>query len=135
MAVAHGGQVLLTDAARSALEPPARVADLGHHRLKDLPAPEHLFQLLAPGLESEFPQLRSMNRTNLPTPANALVGRREESQRALQLLSRPDVRLLTLVGTGGAGKTRLAIELAGEAVTGIATGSGSRCWRPSAIQR
>jgi predicted ATPase/class 3 adenylate cyclase len=117
MAVAHGGQVLLTDAALWALEPPARVSDLGYHRLKDLPAPEHLFQLLAPGLESEFPQLRSLNRTNLPTPANPLVGRREESQRALQLLSHRDVRLLTLVGAGGAGKTRLAIELAGEAVT------------------
>jgi len=61
MAVAHGGQVLLTEPARHAMEGSREVRDLGHHRLKDLPAPEHLFQLLAPGLERDFPPLRSLN--------------------------------------------------------------------------
>jgi hypothetical protein len=84
--------------------------------LKDLPAPEHLFQLLAPGLDSEFPPLRSLNRSNLPTPASPLIDRREEVARAMGLLSGSEVRLVTLLGTGGAGKTRLAIEVAAEAV-------------------
>jgi predicted ATPase/class 3 adenylate cyclase len=116
MSVAYGGQVLLTEEARGMLDSPAELRDLGYHRLKDLPAPEHLFQLIAPGLETEFPRLRSLNRSNLPTPANPLVGRRLEVERGLELLSRREVRSVTLVGAGGAGKTRLAIELAGEAV-------------------
>ena len=117
MAVAHGGQVLLTDEARQALGSPAELRDLGYHRLKDLPAPEHLFQLTAFGLQTEFPPLRSLNRSNLPTPANPLVGRQAEVSRALGLLSRQEVRLVTLFGPGGAGKTRLAIEIAMEAVS------------------
>jgi len=117
MAVAHGAQVLLTDETRCRLESTAEVRDLGYHLLKDLPAPEHLFQLTGPGLEAEFPQLRSLNRSNLPTPTNPLVGREAAVARALDLLSRRDVRLLTLLGPGGAGKTRLAIEVAWEAVT------------------
>jgi predicted ATPase/class 3 adenylate cyclase len=116
MAVAHGGQVLLTEEACRTLEPSIELRDLGFHRLKDLPAPEHLFQLLAAGLETEFPQLRSLNRSNLPTPANAFIGRQAELAQALELLSGPNVRLLTLLGPGGAGKTRLAIEVGAEAV-------------------
>ena len=115
MAVAHGGQVLLTDEARAAVGAAAEVRDLGYHRLKDLRAPEHLFQLLAAGLEQEFPVLRSLNRSNLPTPANPLMGRGLEVRGALERLARREVRLLTLVGVGGAGKTRLAIEVAAEA--------------------
>jgi len=115
MAVAYGGQVLLTEPARHALEGSREVRDLGHHRLKDLSAPEHLFQLLGPGLERDFPRLRSLNRSNLPTPATPLVGRSGEVSDVLARLARPDVRLLTLLGPGGAGKTRLAIDAAGEA--------------------
>ena len=117
MAAAAGGQVLLTEPARQALGSAAEVRDLGHHRLKDLPMPEHLFQLIAPGLESEFPPLRSLNRSNLPTPVSPLVGRGADVSRALGWLSRPEVRLLTLLGPGGVGKTRLAIEVAAEAVS------------------
>jgi predicted ATPase/class 3 adenylate cyclase len=117
MAVAHGGQVLVTDETRRAIDAGVEVRDLGYHRLKDLPEPEHLFQVLASGLASEFPELRSLNRSNLPVPANPLVGRRNETERALELLSRPQTHLLTLQGGGGAGKTRLAVEVAGEAVT------------------
>lgn len=116
MSVAYGGQVLLTEDAVRLLGSAVRVLDLGYHRLKDLSAPEHLFQLLATGLAANFPSLRSLNRSNLPTPAHRLVGRAEELARADELLSRQDVRLLTLLGPGGVGKTRLSIELAADAV-------------------
>jgi class 3 adenylate cyclase len=115
MAVAHGGQVLVTDDAVRALQRPTELLDRGHHRLKDLPAPEHLFQVLAPGLERNFPRLRSLNRSNLPAPSTDLVGRRKDTERALELLGRRDVRLLSLLGTGGIGKTRLAVEVAADA--------------------
>ncbi|MGB8879659.1 MAG: tetratricopeptide repeat protein [Solirubrobacteraceae bacterium] len=116
MSVAYGGQVLLTEETVRLLGSAVRVRDLGYHRLKDLSAPEHLFQLSAAGLAADFPPLRSLNRSNLPTPANRLVGRVEELARAAELLSRQDVRLLTLLGPGGVGKTRVSIELAGDAV-------------------
>ena len=116
MSVAHGEQVLLTEEALRLLGTGVRVRDLGYHRLKDLSAPEHLFQLLAPGLVTDFPPLRSLNRSNLPTPAHRLVGREEELARAVELLSREDIRLVTLLGPGGVGKTRLSIELAADAV-------------------
>lgn len=116
MAVAHGGQVLLTQQAHAALGVSVEVRDLGYHRLKDLPARERLFQLIAPGLQSGFPPLRSLNRSNLPAPANPLVGRSSDVSDALARLERPEVRLLTLLGPGGAGKSRLAVEVAAEAV-------------------
>jgi predicted ATPase len=117
MAVANGGQVLLTEEARRACGSAVEVRDLGYHRLKDLPAPEHLVQLLVPGVGNRFAPLRSLNRSNLPSPANALVGRRAEVARALELLAAEDGRLLTLLGPGGVGKTRLAVEVAAEAAT------------------
>ncbi len=117
MAVAHGGQVLLTDDARRAVGAPVSVRDLGFHRLKDLPEPEHLFQLLAPELPGEFPPLRSLNRSNLPVPGNPLVGRQLEVAQALEMLGRPGLRLVTLLGPGGVGKTRVAIEVGAEAVS------------------
>ena len=116
MSVAYGGQVLLTEAVVGLLGSGVPVRDLGYHRLKDLSAPEHLFQLIAAGLDAEFPALRSLNRSNLPTPAHPLVGRKHETARALELLSRDEVRLLTLLGPGGAGKTRLSIELAADSI-------------------
>ncbi len=116
MSVAYGGQVLLTEDAVRLVGSAVRVRDLGYHRLKDLSAPEHLFQLLAAGLAADFPPLRSLNRSNLPTPAHRLVGRVEELALAVELLSRQDVRLLTLLGPGGVGKTRMSIELAADAV-------------------
>lgn len=117
MSVAHGGQVLLTDAARRALDTQTRLRDLGYHRLKDLPEHEHLFQLVDPRLPDGFPPLRSLNRSNLPVAANPLVGRSTEMATALELLRRSEVRLLTLLGAGGVGKTRLALEIASEAST------------------
>ena len=117
MAVAHGRQVLVTESVRDRLESSVELLDLGHHRLKDLPAPEYLFQLVAVGLPGDFPPLRSLNRSNLPATAHALVGRRAELAGALGLLERGDVRLLTLLGPGGSGKSRLAWEVAAESVT------------------
>ena len=114
MAAAHGGQVLLTEETRRAAGAGVAVRDLGFHRLKDLPEPERLFQLLGPGLSSDFGSLRSLNRSNLPRPTTGIVGREAELVAGLDRLARQDVRLLTLIGPGGVGKTRLALELAGE---------------------
>lgn len=117
MAVAYGGQVLLTEEVRRSLPRVPSLRDLGFHRLKDLPHPEHLFQLIDEGLAGEFPELRSLNRSNLPVPSGPIVGRRGETAAALELLARPDVRLVTLLGPGGSGKTRLALEIAADAIT------------------
>lgn len=117
MAVAHGGQVLLTEDARRAVGTRLSLRDLGFHRLKDLREAEHLFQLIAPELPEEFPPLQSLNRSNLPVSGNSLVGRQLEVSQALEMLGRPGLRLVTLVGPGGVGKTRVAIEVGAEAVS------------------
>ena len=105
----HGGQVLVSTSTCELLDD--RLKDLGEHRLKDLSAPERLFQLG----DREFPPLRSLYRTNLPLPATPFLGRERELRDVAALLSREDIRLLTLTGPGGAGKTRLALQSAAEA--------------------
>jgi len=116
-AAAHGGQILISQTTRDlARDLPADVSltDLGEHSLKDLPAPEHLFQVVAPELGREFPPLRSMESrpNNLPRQLTTFVGRESEIAGAKRaLVSAP---LLTLTGPGGVGKTRLAIEIAGD---------------------
>ena len=97
MAVAHGGQVLLSGEAARGVGTDVQLLDLGYHRLKDLPEAEHLFQLIGDGLDSQFPRLRSLNRSNLPTPSGELIGRKNEIEQALTLLERGEVRVLTLV--------------------------------------
>ena len=87
----------------------ADVRDLGLHRLKDLSAPERLFQL---GTE-DFPPLKTLHETNLPIPATPFLGREREIDQIAALLRQPDVRLVTLTGPGGSGKTRLALQAAG----------------------
>lgn len=106
----HGGQVVISESTRSLLATDADVTDLGQHRLEDLIAPEHLFQL-GPG---EFPPLRSLNATNLPEQTSPLIGRRTEIGQVGQLLATR--RMVTLTGPGGTGKTRLAIQAAAEVV-------------------
>jgi predicted ATPase len=105
----HGGQVLVSSATAALVES-SDLRDLGEHRLKDLSAPEHLYQLG----ETEFPPLKSLYRTNLPVPTTPFVGREQELHELLGLVMRADVRLLTLTGPGGTGKTRLGLQAAGE---------------------
>jgi predicted ATPase len=111
-AVGHGGQVLLSQTTRSLVD--ADVRDLGVHRLKDLSAPERIYQLEIEGLLCDFPLLKTIEAgmKNLPAPRTSFVGRASELDEIDRLLGDPDCRLLTLVGPGGAGKTRLALEAA-----------------------
>jgi predicted ATPase/class 3 adenylate cyclase len=109
-ACGHGGQILVS-ASTAALVPGDGLHDLGEHRLKDLAAPERIYQLG----DGEFPPLRSLHRTNLPIPSTPFLGRERELHEVHELVSRADVRLLTLTGPGGTGKTRLALQAAAEA--------------------
>ncbi len=107
---AHGGQVVISERTRSFLSDEQNLRDLGLHRLKDLATPEKLFQL-GPG---DFPPLRSLNATNLPTQPGPLIGRRREITELKALAT--ERRVVTLTGPGGTGKTRLALEAAAELV-------------------
>ncbi len=119
----HGGQVLVSSAAREEasddLPPGARLIDLGSYRLRGLSDQERIFQLVHPDLpQNEFPALRTLDAHphNLPVALSSFVGRETEIAELLSLLSDPDVRLATLLGPGGTGKTRLALEVAASAV-------------------
>jgi predicted ATPase/class 3 adenylate cyclase len=115
--VAHGGQVVLSEATRDVVAPAGtETMDLGTYTLKDLPGSARLYQLLAPGLEREFPVLRTSFATNLPTIPSPLVGRDRELRLIAGLLADANTRLVTLTGTGGAGKSRLALEAARNAL-------------------
>ena len=105
----HGGQVLVSEATRKMVSRDLR--PLGAHRLKDLGRPEALYQLG----DGEFPPLTSLNQSTLPTLATPFLGRERELADVLALL-RSDVRVLTLTGVGGTGKTRLALQAAAEQV-------------------
>ncbi len=117
-AAGHGGQLLVSEATRGlvdhALPGGVELRDLGLHRLKDLPSPEHIFQAVIDGLESEFPPLRSLetHTNNLPAQLSTFVGRTTEIAKLVRLLG--ERRLVTLTGPGGTGKTRLALEAAGK---------------------
>jgi predicted ATPase/class 3 adenylate cyclase len=105
----HGGQILLSQATRD-LVGADDVRDLGVHRLKDLAAPERLYQLG----DDEFPPLKSVDQTNLPVQPTSFVGRERELAEVLALLG--SHRVVTLTGPGGSGKTRLALQVAAESV-------------------
>jgi predicted ATPase/class 3 adenylate cyclase len=112
----HGCQILLSDTARAlvsaTLPDDLSLRDLGEHRLKDLSRPEHLYQLVAPDLPVDFPALRTLEASpnNLPMQLTSFIGRTEQLDETRDLLDR--ARILTLVGPGGTGKTRLALALA-----------------------
>ncbi len=110
MGAGHGGQVLVSGTTKQLLDSEAGLRDLGDHRLKDLTAPQRLYQLG----DVDFPPLKTLYRTNLPIQPSALVGRERELQEAGELVR--EHRLVTLTGAGGSGKTRLALQLAAEAV-------------------
>jgi predicted ATPase/class 3 adenylate cyclase len=120
MAAGHGGQVLLSAAAAALaadrLPDGASLRDLGEYRLKDLGRPERVYQLLHPSLEATFPPLTTLEHGagNLPVRMAPFVGRRSELGEVDRRLEDPSVRLLTLTGPGGTGKTSLAIRAAGD---------------------
>jgi predicted ATPase/class 3 adenylate cyclase len=113
---AHGGQIVVSRTTRDLIGDDLRAEisfrPLGSHRLKDVPSPEQLFQLIAPGLTETFPPLRTLGGATLPALHHRLVGRRRDLTATLSLLARPGVRLVTITGPGGAGKSRLALEAA-----------------------
>jgi predicted ATPase/class 3 adenylate cyclase len=122
MAVGHGGQVLLSAASAALvadqLPDGAALLELGAHRLKDLGRPEQLFQLVHPALPHDFPPLATPDRrpNNLPTQASTFIGRETELREIRAHIERESVRLLTLTGPGGTGKTRLALQVAADEI-------------------
>lgn len=123
---AHGGQVLLSQSTRElvldSLPAGASLLDLGSHRLKDLDRPEWVYQVVHPELEADFPLLRSLDayRHNLPAQASSFIGREHEIADVKRALSVQ--RLLTLTGTGGSGKTRLALQAAADVLDSFPDG-------------
>ena len=118
MAIGHGGQILLSgatrDLVRDSLPPGAAIRALGTHRLKDLAEPTEVYQLVHPDLPAEFPPLKSLDAlaNNLPIQPTRFIGREREVVAVRNLVSAQ--RLVTLAGTGGAGKTRLALQVAAD---------------------
>jgi predicted ATPase/class 3 adenylate cyclase len=128
LAIAHGGQVLLSgataDLVQGDLPPQASLRDLGEHRLKDLSRPEYVYQLLAPGLTPEFPALRSLDTlpNNLPRQITSFVGREKEIAEITTLIEKNP--LVTIVGSGGVGKTRTSLQVGAN----LLDGSGDGVW-------
>jgi predicted ATPase/DNA-binding SARP family transcriptional activator len=126
LATGHGDQVLLTQATRDlvidAMPDGVGLRELGSHRLRNLERPEVIFQVIATGLRAEFPPLKSMDarRDNLPVSPNGFVGRAGELAEIKERLAAN--RMLTLVGSGGTGKTRLALQAAADLIEGFKDG-------------
>lgn len=126
-AIGHGGQVLVSSVtyaiARDLLPPRASLRDCGIHRLKDLGTPEQVFQLCHPELRSDFPPLLSLDsrHNNLPRQLSSFIGRDREISEVKALLGLG--RLVTLTGSGGVGKTRLALQTAADILAGIPHGA------------
>jgi predicted ATPase len=118
LASGHGGQVLVSgvaaDLAQGSLPPQTALRDLGSHRLKDLAYPEQVYQLTGGGLDAKFPPLRTLDAlpNNLPLQLTSFLGREEEVSEIRALVERS--RLVTLVGSGGVGKTRTSLQVAAE---------------------
>ncbi len=114
-AIGHGEQILVSGVTagivRGTLPENAALIDLGQHRLRDVAETEHLFQLRHPELREEFPPLKSLSnfRQNLPVQLTSFIGRERERETVRSLIN--DHRVVTLIGSGGCGKTRLAIQV------------------------
>jgi predicted ATPase/class 3 adenylate cyclase len=127
MGVAHAGQVLISGSAAALvgdeLAHDVELIDLGEHRLRDLARPMQVFQVGSAGLVRDFPPLASLNAFpgNLPLQVSSFIGRDRELARAVAALA--EGRVVTLTGVGGVGKTRLAYQVAGEALPGFAAGA------------
>jgi predicted ATPase len=127
LSAGYGDQILLTAAARAlatTLPPGHDLRDLGQHRLRDLLEAERIYQLVGPGLPSQFPPLKSLDRQphNLPSQPTEIVGREDELEQIRALLTTPGTRLLTLTGPGGTGKTRLAVQAAADVMEAFPDG-------------
>ncbi len=122
----HGGQTLLSPSTAilvmNNLPENLRLRDLGEHRLKDLGFPEHLYQLDVPGLACDFPALKSLNAmpNNLPVQLTSFVGRQDEIEQLKKLLV--EVRLVTITGPGGSGKSRLSLQAAADLIEQFSDG-------------
>jgi predicted ATPase/class 3 adenylate cyclase len=129
LSAGHGGQVLLSSATQELVRDDSpegtQLRDLGERRLKDLFRPEHVFQMVGTGLPSTFPPLRTLDArlNNLPTQPTPLVGREPEVVEVCDFLRKEEVRLLTLTGPGGTGKTRLGLQLAAELLDELEDGA------------
>jgi predicted ATPase/class 3 adenylate cyclase len=127
MSVAYGDQILLSNACaellRGQLPVDITLRDMGDHRLKGLAQPDRLWQLVAPGLATEFPPLKSLTTVpnNLPIQLTSFVGREKEISEAIRLMT--NTRIFTFIGPGGTGKTRLALQLAEEQLTEFKDGA------------
>jgi predicted ATPase/class 3 adenylate cyclase len=126
-AAGHGRQVLLSAETRAHVDGEG-LRDLGVHRLKDLTAPERIWQLG----DERFPPLKTLYRAKLPVPATPFLGRDTELREVVALLEREDARIVTLTGPGGTGKTRLALQAAAEASDAF---PGGLTWVPLAPLR
>ena len=118
MSVGHGGQILLSqttrDLVKDRLPDGTELRDMGEHRLKDIVRPEHIYQVAAPDLLSEFPPLTTLEtfNHNLPAQLTSFIGREREIAEAQELFA--STRILTFIGPGGTGKTRLCLQVAGQ---------------------
>jgi len=126
MAAGHGGQTLLSAATHELMQahlpPNVSLRDMGERRLKDLARPDHIYQLLAPDLPTDFPPLKTLEafRTNLPAQLTSFIGREEEIAAVKELIAQN--RMVTLTGAGGAGKTRLSLQVAADLLDSFPNG-------------
>ena len=126
MSVAHGGQVIITaevyDSVKELQEGKISFRDFGKRKLKDIVIPEHIYQIVSQEIHSDFPPLKSLDArlNNLPIQLSNFIGREKEIEDIRKLFS--GTRLLTLIGFGGTGKTRLSIHIASNLIDEFANG-------------
>ncbi len=126
MSAGHGGQILLSQAAydltKDKLPEQAQLIDMGERRLKDVLRTEHLYQLSVPDLPSEFPPLNTLElfSHNLPAQLTSFIGREKEIDEVTKLVD--ENRIVTLTGSGGAGKTRLSLQVGAECLDQFSNG-------------